>query len=58
MTDVTGHWPKWAKNLVKVGVGALAIEIGVAATVATGGAATPLFGQSGGGVQWWISVLG
>ena len=21
-------------------------------------AATPLFGQSGGGVQWWISVLG
>jgi len=21
-------------------------------------AAKPLFGQSGGGVQWWISVLG
>lgn len=21
-------------------------------------ATTPLFGQSGGGVQWWISVLG
>lgn len=58
MTDDTGHWPKWATNLVKVGIGALAIGIGGAATVATGGATTPLFGQSGGGVQWWISVLG
>ena len=44
--------------MVKVGIGALAIGIGVAATVATGGAAVPLFGQSGCGVQWWISVLG
>lgn len=49
MTDDTGHWPKWATNLVKVGIGALAIGIGVAATVATGRAAVPLFGQSGGG---------
>ena len=42
MTDDTGHWPKWATNLVKVGIGALAIGIGVAATVATGGAAAPV----------------
>ena len=42
MIDDTGHWPKWATNLVKVGIGALAIGIGVAATVATGGAAAPV----------------
>ena len=42
MTDDTGHWPKWATNLVKVGIGALAIGIGVAATVVTGGAAAPV----------------
>lgn len=41
MSDETGEWPKWATNLVKVGIGALAIGIGVAATVATGGAAAP-----------------
>lgn len=42
MIDDTGYWPKWAANLVKVGIGALAIGIGVAATVATGGAAAPV----------------
>lgn len=42
MTDDTGHWPKWATNLVKFGIGALAIGIGVAATVATSGAAVPV----------------
>ena len=42
MQDDTGHWPKWATNLVKAGIGALAIGIGVAATVATGGAAAPV----------------
>ena len=42
MIDTSGHWPEWATNLVKVGIGALAIGIGVAATVATGGAAAPV----------------
>ena len=42
MTDDTGHWPQWATNLIKVGIGALAIGIGVATTVATGGAAAPV----------------
>ncbi|NCB94635.1 MAG: RHS repeat-associated core domain-containing protein, partial [Clostridia bacterium] len=41
MSDDDGNWPKWATNLVKVGIGAAAIGIGVAATVATGGAAAP-----------------
>lgn len=27
-------------------------------TTVLAGKAAPLFGQSGGGVQWWISVLG
>ena len=42
MTDDTGCWPKWGTNLVKVGIGALAIGIGVVATVATGGVAAPV----------------
>ena len=42
MQDDTGYWPKWATNLAKVAVGAIAIAIGVAATVATGGAAAPV----------------
>ena len=41
MTDEDGTWPQWAKNIAKVAVGAVAIGIGVAATVATGGAAAP-----------------
>ena len=42
MTDDTGYLPKWATNLVKVGIGALAIGIGVAVTAVTGGAAAPV----------------
>ena len=42
MSDETGNWPKWASNLVKVGIGALAIGVGVVATIATGGAAAPV----------------
>lgn len=38
MSDDIGLWPKWATNLVKIGIGALAIGIEVAATVATDGA--------------------
>ena len=46
MMDEDGTWPKWATNVVKVGIGALAIGIGVAATVASGGAAAPVGGDS------------
>ena len=46
MFDDIGLWPKWVKNIVKVGIGALAIGIGVAATVATGGAAAPVLAAS------------
>ena len=46
MYDDMGYWPNWAKNLVKVGIGALAIGIGVVATVATGGAAAPVLAAS------------
>ena len=42
MTDDTGYWPKWATNLVKIGIGALAIGVGIAATVATGGMLAPV----------------
>ena len=42
MIDEDGNWPQWAKNLLKVGIGVAAIGIGVAATVATGGAAAPV----------------
>ena len=42
MIDEDGNWPQWAKNLLKVGIGIAAIGIGVAATVATGGAAAPV----------------
>ena len=42
MDDQDGYWPKWATNLAKVAVGVVAIGIGVAATVATGGAAAPV----------------
>jgi len=42
MMDEDGTWPKWATNVVKVGIGALAIGIGVAATVASGGMAAPV----------------
>ena len=41
-SDDTGDWPEWAINLTKVAIGAVAIGIGVAATVATGGAAVPV----------------
>ena len=46
MSDDIGLWPIWATNLVKVGIGALAIGIGVAATVATGGAVAPVLAAS------------
>ena len=42
MTDDTGCWPEWATNLIKVGIGALAIGVGVVATAVTGGAAAPV----------------
>ena len=42
MDDQDGYWPKWATNLAKVAVGVVAIGIGVAATVATGGTAAPV----------------
>ena len=42
MDDQNGYWPRWATNLAKVAVGAIAIGIGVALTVATGGAAVPV----------------
>ena len=42
MIDEDGNWPQWAKKLLKVGIGIAAIGIGVAATVATGGAAAPV----------------
>lgn len=37
MDDPSGYWPRW----VKVAIGLAAIAVGVAATVATGGAAAP-----------------
>lgn len=42
LSDDTGDWPEWAINLTKVAIGVVAIGIGVAATVATGGAAVPV----------------
>ena len=41
MTDEDGAWPKWATTAIKIGIGVVAIGIGVAATVATGGATAP-----------------
>lgn len=46
MSDDIGLWPKWATNLVKVGIGALAIGIGVASVVAKGGAVAPVLAAS------------
>ena len=42
LADDMGDWPEWAINLTKVAIGVVAIGIGVAATVATGGAAVPV----------------
>ena len=42
MTDDNGFWPKLSMNIVKVGIGAFAIGVGVLATIATGGAAIPV----------------
>lgn len=42
MDDQDGYWPKWKTNLAKIAIGVVAIGIGVAATVITGGAAAPV----------------
>ena len=41
LEDSEGNLPRWAKNAIKIGIGAIAIGIGVAVTVYSGGTAGP-----------------
>ena len=40
--DPRGHWPQWLTNVVNVGIGAVAIGVGVVATALTACSATPV----------------
>ena len=46
LKDEDGELPKWASNLIKIGIGAAAIGIGVAAAAMTGGTAIPVLVSS------------